>query len=137
MNLKRLFNALAMTNGNMDYESRITGACNDLLVKFFLHNKKRAWGALKLFVHCTNYAILETFFAKREILRAARFFGITLPADFIILLSALRAAAVAAALSPDSIATKAFLVAVLTALRRAVFTAFFLAVTKILFSDDL
>ena len=76
------------------------------------------------------YAILETFLANREILRAARFFG-------MILLSALRAAVVAAALSPDSIATNAFLVAVLTMLRRDVLIAFFLAVTKILFSDDL
>jgi hypothetical protein len=49
----------------------------------------------------------------------------------------LRNAVVAAALSPDSMATNAFLVAVLTALRRAVLIAFFLAVTKILFSDDL
>lgn len=55
----------------------------------------------------------------------------------MILLSALRVAATAAALSPDSIAFNAFLVSVLTALRRAVLTAFFLAVTKILFSDDL
>lgn len=84
-----------------------------------------------------HYAILETFFAKREILRAARCFGIILPADFIILLSALRAAVAAAALSPDAIAVNAFFVAVLTALRRAVFTAFFFSVTKILFSDDL
>ena len=83
------------------------------------------------------YAILETFLANREILRAARFFGMILPADFMILLSALRAAVVAAALSPDSIATNAFLVAVLTMLRRDVLIAFFLAVTKILFSDDL
>ena len=82
-------------------------------------------------------ALLETFLAKREILRAARFFGIILPADFIILLSALRAAVVAAALSPDATAANAFLVAVLTALRRAVLIAFFLADTKILFSDDL
>ena len=83
------------------------------------------------------YAILETFLANLEILRAARFFGMILPADFMILLSALRAAVVAAALSPDSIATNAFLVAVLTTLRRDVLIAFFLAVTKILFSDDL
>lgn len=80
---------------------------------------------------------METFLAKREILRAARFFGITLPADFMILLSALRAAVVAAVLSPDSMATNAFLVAVFTALRRAVLIAFFLAETKTLFSDDL
>ena len=84
-----------------------------------------------------NYAIWATFLAKREILRAARFFGMILPADFIILLSALRAAVVAAALSPDAIAVNAFLVAVLTTLRREVLIAFFLAETKILFSDDL
>ena len=84
-----------------------------------------------------NYAIFATFFAKREILRAARFFGMILPADFMIVLSALRAAAVAAALSPVAIAFNAFLVAVFTVLRRAVLIAFFLAVTKILFSDDL
>jgi hypothetical protein len=75
--------------------------------------------------------------ARRETLRAARFLGITLPAAFIILLSALRTAATAAALSPEAIALMAFLFSVLTALRRAVFTAFFLAVTKILFLDDL
>ena len=93
------------------------------------------WGFfyLRLF----GYAIFDIFFAKREILRAARFFGMILPADFMILLSALRIAVVAAALSPDSIATNAFLVAVLIALRRAVLIAFVLAVTKILFSDDL
>ena len=85
----------------------------------------------------TDYAIAATFLARREILRAARFLGMILPADFIILLSALRAAVVAATLSPDSIATNAFLVAVLTTLRRDVLIAFFLAVTKILFSDDL
>ena len=84
-----------------------------------------------------NYAIWATFLAKREILRAARFFGMILPADFIILLSALRAAVVAAALSPDAMAFNAFLVAVLTTLRREVLIAFFLAETKILFSDDL
>ncbi len=84
-----------------------------------------------------NYAIFATFFAKREILRAARFFGMILPADFMIVLSALRAATVAAALSPVAIAFNAFLVAVFTVLRRAVLIAFFLAVTKILFSDDL
>jgi len=90
-----------------------------------------------LFLTPKNYAILATFLVKREILRAARFFGITLPADFINLLSALRVAATAAVLSPDSIALIAFLVAVLTALRRAVFTAFFFSVTKTLFLDDL
>lgn len=89
------------------------------------------------FIRFLGYAIFDIFFAKREILRAARFFGMILPADFMILLSALRIAVVAAALSPDSIATNAFLVAVFTALRRAVLIAFFLAVTKILFSDDL
>ena len=93
------------------------------------------WGFF--YLRFFGYAIFDIFFAKREILRAARFFGMILPADFMILLSALRAAVVAAALSPDSIATNAFLVAVLTALRRAVLIAFFLAVTKILFSDDL
>ena len=85
----------------------------------------------------SNYAIFATRFVKREILRAARFFGITLPADFIIRLSALRKAVVAAALSPDSTATKTFFAAVLTVLRRELFTAFFLAVTRILFLDDL
>ena len=84
-----------------------------------------------------DYAIFATFLAKREILRDARFFGITFPADFISLLSAVRVAATAAALSPDSMALTAFLVAVLTTLRRAVFTAFFFSVTKILFLDDL
>lgn len=83
------------------------------------------------------YAIAETFFVRRDILRAARFFGMILPADFIILLSALRTAVVAATLSPVAIAASAFFVAVLTALRRDVFTAFFFAVTKILFLDDL
>jgi len=55
----------------------------------------------------------------------------------MILLSAARVAATAAALSPDSIAVNAFFVAVLTALRRAVLIEFFLAVTKILFLHDL
>ena len=55
----------------------------------------------------------------------------------MILLSAARAAAIAAALSPDSIAFNAFFVSVLTALLRAVLTAFFFAVTKILFLHDL
>lgn len=89
------------------------------------------------FSQLTNYAIFATFLVRREILRAARFFGITLPAAFMILLSALRVAATAAALSPDSIACNAFLEAVFTTLRRDVLIAFFLAVTKILFSDDL
>ena len=85
----------------------------------------------------TNYAILAICFASLETLREARFFGIVLPAAFIILLSALRTAATAAALSPDAIAFNAFLFSVFTALRRAVLTAFFLSVTKILFLDDL
>ena len=84
-----------------------------------------------------NYAILATFLAKRETLRAAVFFGIVLPAAFIILLSAARVAAIAAFLSPDSIALIAFFVAVFTALLRAVLISFFLAVTKILFLHDL
>ena len=83
------------------------------------------------------YAIFATFLVKREILRAARFFGMILPADFMIFDSALRAAVVATALSPDAIAVNAFFVAVFTTLRRDVLIAFFLAVTKILFSDDL
>lgn len=83
------------------------------------------------------YANFAAARVKRETLRAARFFGMTLPAAFIILLSALRTAAIAAVLSPDAIALTAFLFSVLTALRRAVFTAFFFAVTKILFLDDL
>ena len=83
------------------------------------------------------YAIFATFLVNLEILRDARFFGITFPADFISLLSAARVAETAAALSPDSIALIAFLVAVLTALRRAVFTTFFFSVTKTLFLDDL
>ena len=83
------------------------------------------------------YAIFAAFFVKREILRDARFFGMILPADFISLLSAARVAAIADALSPDSIALTAFLVAVLTTLRRAVFTAFFFPVTKTLFLADL
>ncbi len=73
----------------------------------------------------------------RETLRAARFAGIVLPTDFMIFDSAARAAVIAAALSPDSIAFVAFFTAVLTADLRAVFTAFFLAVTRILFLDDL
>ena len=80
---------------------------------------------------------MATFLVKREILRAARFLGITLPADFIILLSAARAAFVAATLSPDSTATKTFFVAVFTALRRELLTEFFFSVTRILFLDDL
>ena len=84
-----------------------------------------------------NYAIFAAARVKRETLREARFFGIVLPAAFIILLSALRTAAIAAALSPEAMALIAFLFSVLTALRRAVFTAFFFAVTKILFLDDL
>ena len=84
-----------------------------------------------------NYANLAAARVKRETLRDARFFGIVFPAAFIILLSALRTAATAAALSPDTMALMAFLFSVLTALRRAVFTAFFFAVTKILFFDDL
>ena len=55
----------------------------------------------------------------------------------MILLSAARVAATAAALSPDSIVFNAFFVSVLTALRRAVLIAFFFAVTKILFLQDL
>ena len=89
------------------------------------------------FFNGSSYAILAAARVKRETLRDARFFGIVLPAAFIILLSALRTAATAAALSPDAIALMAFLFSVLTALRRAVFTAFFFAVTKILFLDDL
>jgi len=89
------------------------------------------------FISIRYYAILATFLAKRETLREAAFFGIVLPAAFIILLSAARVAAVAAALSPDAIAVNAFLVAVFTALRRAVLISFFLAVTKILFLHDL
>ena len=71
------------------------------------------------------YAIFATRLAKRATFLDAVFFGIVLPAAFIILLSASRVAATAAALSPDSIAFNAFLVAVLTALRRAVLIAFF------------
>lgn len=84
-----------------------------------------------------HYAILATFFAKRETLREAAFFGIVLPAAFIILLSAARVATTAAALSPDSIALIAFLVAVFTALLRAVLIVFFFSVTRILFLHDL
>ena len=103
----------------------------------FLLTTKSAHRAHEFVCINVHYAIAATFLVKREILRAARFFGITLPADFIILLSALRAAATAAALSPDSTATNTFFAAVLTALRRDVLIAFFLADTKILFSDDL
>lgn len=81
--------------------------------------------------------MFANFLVKRETLRAARLFGITLPAAFIILLSALRTAVVATALSPVAIADNAFLVSVFTALRRAVLIAFFLIVTKILFFADL
>ena len=84
-----------------------------------------------------DYANFAAARVKRETLRDARFFGIVLPAAFIILLSALRTAVTAAALSPDAMARMAFLVSVLTALRRAVFTAFFFAVTNTLFLDDL
>ena len=84
-----------------------------------------------------NYANLAAALVKRETLREARFFGIVLPAAFIIVLSALRTAFTAASLSPDAIAFMAFLFSVFTALRRAVLTAFLLAVTKILFLDDL
>ena len=83
------------------------------------------------------YAIFATFFARRATFLEAVFFGIVLPAAFMILLSAARVAAIAAALSPDSMAFNAFFVAVLTALRRAVLIAFFFAVTKILLSHDL
>lgn len=102
----------------------------------FSYNKRRAKNARRIF-YWPYYAILAAARVKRETLRDARFFGIVLPAAFIILLSALRTAATAAALSPDAIALMAFLFSVLTALRRAVFTAFFFAVTKILFLDDL
>ena len=83
------------------------------------------------------YAILATFLARRATFLEAVFFGIVLPAAFIILLSAARVAATAAFLSPDAIAVNAFLVAVFTALRRAVLIAFFFSVTKILFLHDL
>lgn len=103
---------------------------------YFLYNERRAKNARQIFC-LANYAIFAAALVKRETLREARFFGIVLPAAFIILLSALRTAATAAALSPDAMAFNAFLFSVLTALRRAVFTAFFFAVTKILFLDDL
>ena len=112
-----------------------TGATDRLLRRFF-HNKRRAKNARQFF-NWSHYAIFAAARVKRETLREARFFGIVLPAAFIILLSALRTAATAAALSPDAMALIAFLFSVLTALRRAVFTAFFFAVTKILFLDDL
>jgi hypothetical protein len=83
------------------------------------------------------YAILFAFLTNLDTLREARFLGMILHAAFINLLSALRVAATAATLSPDSIALTAFLTAVLTLLLRAVFTAFFFAVTKILFFADL
>lgn len=51
--------------------------------------------------------------------------------------SAVRVAATAAALSPESIALTAFLVNVLTWDRRAMLTAFFFAVTNIRFFADL
>jgi hypothetical protein len=73
----------------------------------------------------------------RDTLRAARFFGIVLPAAFMIFDSAERVAATAAALSPDSIALMAFFVSVLTEERRAVLITFFFAFTKILFLADL
>lgn len=102
----------------------------------FSYNKRRAKNARRIF-YWPHYAILAAARVRRETLREARFFGIVLPAAFIILLSALRTATTAAALSPDAMAFIAFLFSVLTALRRAVFTAFFFAVTKILFLDDL
>jgi hypothetical protein len=83
-----------------------------------------------------NY-IAATLRARRDTLRAARFLGMVLPAAFMILLSAARDAAIAAALSPDSIAMIAFFAAVLTEDLRDVLTAFFFAFTSILFLDDL
>lgn len=119
-----------------DYRLWVTVTVNNPVVDFFPRTK----GVQKMhakFFNGSSYAILAAARVKRETLRDARFFGIVLPAAFIILLSALRTAATAAALSPDAIALTAFLFSVLTALRRAVFTAFFFAVTKILFLDDL
>lgn len=73
----------------------------------------------------------------RDTLRAARFLGIVFPADFMILLSALRTASAAAALSPPDIAFNAFFTKVLTADLRAVLTVFFFFVTKMRFFADL
>jgi len=83
------------------------------------------------------YATLLSFFVSRDTLRAARFFGMILPAAFMIFDSAVRVAAVAATLSPESMALTAFFTKVLTALLRAVFTRFFFAVTRMRFFADL
>ena len=90
-----------------------------------------------IFISGTSYASLLTFFVRRETLREARFFGMVLPAAFIILDSAVRVAVTAAALSPESIALTAFFIWVLTADLRDVFIRFFFAVTRMRFLDDL
>jgi len=73
----------------------------------------------------------------RETLRLARFFGMTLPAAFISLDSAVLTAGWIAALSLDSIAFTAFLTAVRVKDFRAAFTWRFFSVTRIRFLLDL
>ena len=69
---------------------------NSIVVFNFSYNKRRAKNARRIF-YWPHYAILAAARVRRETLREARFFGIVLPAAFIILLSALRTATTAAA----------------------------------------
>jgi hypothetical protein len=90
------------------------------------------------FIELTDYfAILLAALTKRLTLRLARFFGITLPAAFINLLSATLTADIACALSPDAIAFTAFLTSVLVAFLRAMFASRFFSVVRIRFFADL
>jgi len=73
----------------------------------------------------------------RETLRLARFFGITLPAPFMIFDSATLMSVVACSLLPPVIAVKAFLINVFIADLRAVLTLFFFALTLMRFFADL
>ena len=81
------------------------------------------------------FAILFAALVNLLTLRLARFFGITLL--FIILLSALRTAVVATALSPDATAFTAFLISVRIAFLRTIFTLRFFSVVRIRFFADL
>jgi len=83
------------------------------------------------------YFIFAAAFARRDTLRLARFFGMVLPADFMIFDSALRVAVAASALSPDATALVAFLISVRTAFLRAIFTTRFFSDTRMRFFDDL
>jgi hypothetical protein len=84
-----------------------------------------------------NYLILAADLTKRETLRLARFFGITLPAAFISLLSAALIAGAIAALSPPAIAFVAFFTTVRAAFLRDMLTTRFFSVIRIRFFDDL